>query len=82
MNGFEQIKSFYSWVFNNPDKVKLCLSMIKCQQMNGTIGIKTLETDIANNVRLKKKICIISFVVIHPNENILSGTGLPSNGVK
>jgi len=22
MNGFEQIKSFYSWVFNNPDKVK------------------------------------------------------------
>jgi hypothetical protein len=22
MNGFEQIKSFYSWVFNNPDKVR------------------------------------------------------------
>lgn len=22
MNGFEQIKSFYSWVFNNPDKAK------------------------------------------------------------
>ena len=22
MYGFEQIKSFYSWVFNNPDKVK------------------------------------------------------------
>lgn len=22
MNGFEQLKSFYSWVFNNPDKVR------------------------------------------------------------
>lgn len=22
MNGFEQIKSFYSWVFNNPDKIR------------------------------------------------------------
>lgn len=22
MNGFEQIKSFYTWVFNNPDKVR------------------------------------------------------------